>query len=92
MKDVARLNNRKLRALRKSEIYEAVLTDLYLIGALEQEVVEKIIGHKVHEHLTSPLEDIVEEDDDIVKKPETVIIGDKVYLKSEVENDSTSTL
>lgn len=54
----SRLNNRKLRALRTEPVYEAVLTDLYLIGALDRAVVEKLIGHAVAEGLRDPLADL----------------------------------
>lgn len=57
MKMVNRLNNRKLRALRKDILYEAVMTDLYVIGALEKDVVEKLIGHEISEYITNPLEE-----------------------------------
>lgn len=57
MKAVCRLNNRKMRALRKDIMYELIMTDLYLIGALEKDVIEKLLGHTISEHLTNPLED-----------------------------------
>ena len=50
------LNNRRLRSIRKSEVYEAVLTDLYLIGALQQDVVETLTGKKISSHLVNPLD------------------------------------
>lgn len=55
MKDVCRLNNRKMRAYRKDIMYEAIMTDLYLIGALDKDVVEALVGHKVSEFLENPL-------------------------------------
>jgi len=51
------LNNRRLRAIRKTEAYEAVMLDLYLIGALSKEVVEKLIGCTIPDHLTNPITD-----------------------------------
>lgn len=45
------LNNRRLRALRNDPVYEAVMVDLYLMGAMEKETVEKLVG-KVPDHLT----------------------------------------
>jgi len=44
-----------MRAMRKSESYEAVMIDLFLIGALEKGVVEKLIGAQIPEHLVSPI-------------------------------------
>jgi hypothetical protein len=51
MKEINRLNNRKLRAMRKDILYEAIMTDLVLIGALDKDLVERLIGHKISEHL-----------------------------------------
>jgi hypothetical protein len=45
-----------MRAVRKTDAYQAVMIDLFLIGALEQEVVEKLIGNKIPEYLVSPLD------------------------------------
>lgn len=53
----SRLNNRKLRALRTETIYEAIMTDLCLIGALDRDVTEKLIGHKLCAGLKNPLTD-----------------------------------
>ncbi len=50
------MNNRKLRALRTEPMYETILTDLFLIGALDRSVVEKLIGHPVAETLVNPLD------------------------------------
>lgn len=55
MKNFSRVNNRKLRAIRRDIVYEAIMTDLYLIGALPKDVVEKLTGYKVSEHLDNPL-------------------------------------
>ena len=49
------LNNRRMRALRRDPIYEAVMTDLCLIGAIDKSVIEKLTGHAVSDHLTNPL-------------------------------------
>ena len=55
IRGVSRLNNRKMHALRKDVMYEAIMTDLYLIGALEKSVVEQLTGHPLSSALTSPL-------------------------------------
>ena len=55
-----RLNNRKLAALRKDMVYEAVMTDLVLIGALDKEVVEQLIGRQIGEFLRDPTAAAVE--------------------------------
>jgi hypothetical protein len=62
MHSTARLNNRKMIAIRKDIMYEAIMTDLYLIGALEKEIVEKLIGRPVSEHLTSPIGNTVNDE------------------------------
>lgn len=51
------LNNRRMRAMRKTEAYQAVMLDLYLIGALEKEVVEQLIGASIPSHLTQPIKE-----------------------------------
>jgi len=53
----SRINDRKLRALRRDPIYEAVMVDLCLIGALDKNVVQQLIGREIADHLTSPLEE-----------------------------------
>lgn len=50
----ARLNNMKLSYARQTEVYEAVMVDLYLIGALPKEVVEKLTGREILDTLTAP--------------------------------------
>ena len=54
-KAVCRLNNRKMRAIRKDVMYEAIMTDLYLIGAIDKSVAEDLVGHQISEYLVSPL-------------------------------------
>jgi hypothetical protein len=60
----SRLNNRRLRALRSDPIYEAVITDLYLIGAIDKQVAETLTGREIADHLTSPLVDDESANDD----------------------------
>lgn len=55
---VSSLNNRRMRAMRKTEAYEAVMLDLYLIGALDKNVVEQLIGATIPSHLISPIKEI----------------------------------
>jgi len=55
MPGISSLNNRRMRSLRRDPVYEAVMTDLYLIGALDKSVVEQLLGKTVSEHLVSPL-------------------------------------
>lgn len=50
----SRLNNRKLEFQRKELVYEAVMTDLVLMGALPRSLAEKFIGHEIPEYLTPP--------------------------------------
>lgn len=63
-KQVCRLNNRKMRALRRDLNYEVIMTDLYLIGAIPKEVAEKLIGREISPHLTSPIEESDIKDDE----------------------------
>lgn len=51
------LNNRRMRAMRKTEAYQAVMLDLYLIGALEKDVVEQLIGASIPSHLMQPIKE-----------------------------------
>jgi hypothetical protein len=46
-----------MRAMRKTEAYQAVMLDLYLIGALEKDVVEQLIGASIPSHLTQPIKE-----------------------------------
>jgi hypothetical protein len=64
MKAVCRVNNRKMRAIRKDIMYEAIMTDLYLLGAFDKSTVEKLLGHTVSEHLSLPSEIQNESDDE----------------------------
>lgn len=59
-----RINNRKMHAYRKDMLYEVIMTDLYLMGFLDKESVEKLVGHKVSEHLTSPVGNLFEEEEE----------------------------
>lgn len=52
----ARFNNMKLHYIRETEIYEGVLLDLYLIGALPKETVEKLTGRQIPAELSLPAE------------------------------------
>ena len=50
----SRLNNMRLSFQRRDLNYEAVMTDLYLMGALPKEIVEKFTGRAIPDHITLP--------------------------------------
>ena len=54
MRGQSRLNNMKLGFHRKELLYEAIMTDLVLMGALPKDVVEKYIGHPIPDYLKPP--------------------------------------
>jgi len=58
-----RLNNMILANQRRDLTYEAIMTDLVLMGALDKEVVEKFTGVKFSELLKPPAGFILEEDE-----------------------------
>jgi hypothetical protein len=43
----SRLNNMKLQFHRREPLYEAIMVDLYLMGALPKDVVERYIGAQI---------------------------------------------
>jgi hypothetical protein len=49
-----RLNNMTLGYQRRSVEYEAIMTDLVLMGAIPKEVCEKFTGTKFGEYLKAP--------------------------------------
>jgi hypothetical protein len=51
-----RLNNIQLAYKRNDLIYEAVMTDLYLMGLIPKNVVEAFTGREVSEQIKMPAE------------------------------------
>lgn len=47
-----RLNNRMLRNMRKEPEYQAVITDLVLLGKLTKEEAKKVLGYDVPDYLS----------------------------------------
>lgn len=47
-----RLNNRMLRNMRKEPEYQAVITDLVLLGKLTKEEAKKVLGYEVPDYLS----------------------------------------
>lgn len=50
----SRMNNLKLRFQRTEMIYEAVMTDLALMGAIPKNVCEALTGHVIPEGIELP--------------------------------------
>ena len=55
----ARLNNMKLEFQRKELMYEAIMADLVLMGALPKETVEQFTGREIPDYLKSPIAKVV---------------------------------
>lgn len=47
-----RLNNRMLRNIRKEPEYQAVITDLTLLGVITKEQAHKVLGYDVPDYLS----------------------------------------
>lgn len=47
-----RLNNRMLRNIRKEPEYQAVITDLTLLGVIKKEQAHKVLGYDVPDYLS----------------------------------------
>lgn len=47
-----RLNNRMLRNMRREPEYQAVITDLTLLGAITKEQAHKVLGYDVPDYLS----------------------------------------
>ena len=47
-----RLNNRMLRNMRKEPEYQAVITDLTLLGIITEEQAHKVLGYDVPDYLS----------------------------------------
>ena len=47
-----RLNNRMLRNMRKEPEYQAVITDLTLLGVITKEQARKVLGYDVPDYLS----------------------------------------
>lgn len=47
-----RLNNRMLRNMRKEPEYQAVITDLTLLGVITKEQAHKVLGYDVPDYLS----------------------------------------
>jgi hypothetical protein len=52
----SRLNNKGLNFQRKDLMYEAIMTDLYLMGAIPKEIAEQYTGVKISDELRAPEE------------------------------------
>jgi hypothetical protein len=52
---VPRLNNTKIANYRREMLYEAVMSDLVLMGALTNEMVAPFLGHDVPSYLRAPV-------------------------------------
>jgi len=63
-----RLNNRKMRAIRKDIVYEGVMIDLCLLGIVDQKDVEALIGRSLEQTLVSPA--VLANDEDQTQEPE----------------------
>jgi hypothetical protein len=50
------LNNREMAYYRREPVYEAILTDLVLIGALEKDIAEGLLGHDIAKNIALPFE------------------------------------
>lgn len=48
------LNNRLLENKRKDQLYQTVIIDLYLIGVLEKEKAEGILGYEIPDYISLP--------------------------------------
>lgn len=49
-----RLNNLQLSYQRNELTYEAVMTDLYLMGIIPKDVLQAFTGREVHDTITIP--------------------------------------
>ena len=47
-----RLNNRMLRNMRREPEYQAVITDLTLLGVIKKEQAHKVLGYDVPDYLS----------------------------------------
>jgi hypothetical protein len=48
------MNNLKMGSIRMTPEYEALMADLYLIGAIPKNVAEALCGHKIASNLVLP--------------------------------------
>ena len=48
------LNNRLLENKRKDQLYQAIMVDLYLVGVMEKEKAELLLGYEIPDYLTLP--------------------------------------
>lgn len=55
LKKKNRLNNMMMENMRKSPIYQTLVTDLALEGVLTREKAESILGYEIPDYLKSPL-------------------------------------
>jgi len=64
MKRKCRLNNLRLRNLRADPMYEAIMVDLVLMGALPKAMVEAQLGCEIPDYLTAPAAAVTKATDD----------------------------
>ena len=48
------LNNRLLENKRKDQLYQAIMVDLYLVGVIEKEQAEQLLGYEIPDYLSLP--------------------------------------
>lgn len=48
------LNNRLLENKRKDQLYQSIIVDLCLVGVIEKEKAEALLGYSIPDYLTPP--------------------------------------
>lgn len=71
-----KLNNKSMRNLRRDTSYQCVIVDLYLIGVLEKEEAELLLGGGIPKGLCLP-GGIKTEEEAPAKAPEAPIASDE---------------
>lgn len=54
MMGACKLNNKSMRNLRKDTVYQCVIVDLYLMGVLEKDEAEELLGCGIPRGLSLP--------------------------------------
>lgn len=71
-----KLNNKNMRNLRKDTVYQCVVVDLYLIGVIEKEEAEELLGCGIPRGLClpsgiRPVDEVIDEAVDEIEGEET---------------------
>lgn len=58
------LNNVRIRNCRKDGVYQSVIIDLALVGVIDRELAEEMLGYSIPSYLTAPAKGVLKEDAD----------------------------